>query len=67
MPETRHRPFSPARIAAITSNTLNTDEEIIANLAPTVSAELINYPENTFTHSAKLKTHSVRFGVNYRF
>ena len=51
----------------ITSNTLNTDEEIIANLAPTVSAELINYPENTFTHSAKLKTHSVRFGVNYRF
>jgi opacity protein-like surface antigen len=51
----------------ITSNDLTTDEEIINNLAPTAPAALIAYPENTFTRSANLKTHSFRFGVNYRF
>ncbi len=51
----------------ITSNGLNTDEIFIADLAPTAPAALIAYPENTFTRSANLKTHSIRFGVNYRF
>ena len=51
----------------VTSNDLSTDEEIINTLAPTAPAALIAYPENTFTRSANLKTHSFRFGVNYRF
>lgn len=25
------------------------------------------YPENVFTHSARVKSHNIRFGVNYRF
>ena len=25
------------------------------------------FPENTFTHSARVKSHNFRFGMNYRF
>ena len=43
--------------AAVTSNNLSID-----------SGEGVEaFPENTFTHSARVKSHNFRFGMNYRF
>ena len=52
---------------SVTSNNLNTEAFIDLVAAPSGIPARENYPENTFTRSANLKTHSVRFGVNYRF
>lgn len=32
-----------------------------------VGGSTVAYPENTFTHSARVKSHNFRFGMNYRF
>ena len=52
---------------SVTSNNLNTEAFIDLVAAPSGIPARENFPENTFTRSANLKTHSVRFGVNYRF
>lgn len=47
-----------------TSNNLTTadfGEEVVGGLGT------ITWPENTFTHSARVKSHNFRFGMNYRF
>lgn len=32
-----------------------------------VGGTTVSYPENTFTHSVRVKSHNFRFGMNYRF
>ena len=50
---------------SVTSNNLTT--EFIGGDVLNLGIAQTDYPENTFTRSARLKTHSVRFGINYRF
>ena len=49
-----------------TSNNLTAldfgDEEVVGG-----GGVVVAYPENTFTHSARVKSHNFRFGMNYRF
>jgi opacity protein-like surface antigen len=48
----------------VTSNNLTTEffgDEIVAGPGRD------SFPENTFTHSARVKSHDFRFGINYRF
>ncbi|MEQ1765270.1 MAG: outer membrane protein [Pyrinomonadaceae bacterium] len=52
------------RVSGTSNNLTTTDfggKEVVGG------SGTITWPENTFTHSARVKSHNIRFGMNYRF